>query len=72
MYPIKTFEWPNQVTSRLWQANETKYSRIDQLRFVEYSLLAGRNHFKCFIKRCIPQFLLGPFLNILSQMNVVS
>ena len=53
--------------------NETKYSRMDQVKFVEDSVLkmwidmvclSRPYHFK-FLKA---QILLGPFLNILSQM----
>ena len=52
--------------------NGRKYSRMDKVKSVEGSLLKKLkielHHFK-FFKGCLPQFLLGPFLNILSQMN---
>ena len=50
-----------------------KYSKMDQVKFVEDILdkcvvCWGRPyHFK-FFKGCLPQILLGPFLNTLSQM----
>ena len=56
--------------------NETKYSRMDQIKFMEGSLLkiwrsmfclSRPYSFKCF-KGCLPQILLGPFLNTLPQM----
>ena len=52
-----------------------KYSRMDQVKFVEDSLqkrwrdmvcLSRSYHFK-FSKGCLPQILLGPFLNTLSH-----
>ena len=55
----------------------SRYSRIDPVKFVENSLLKnwtdmvclGRSyHFKYF-KGCLPQILLGPFLNTLTQMD---
>ena len=65
--------------------NGTRYSRIDQEKLVENSLykiwkdmvcLSTPYHVKRF-EGCLPQILLGPFLNILTQMiwqksNVVS
>ena len=65
--------------------NGTRYSRIDQEKLVENSLykiwkdmvcLSTPYHAKRF-EGCLPQILLGPFLNILTQMiwqksNVVS
>ena len=56
--------------------NGTKYSRMDQVKFVEDSLqkisrimvwLSRQNSLR-FFKCCLPQILLGPFLNTLSQM----
>ena len=56
--------------------NGTKYSRMDQVKFVEDSLskiwmdmvcLSRLYPFK-FFKGCLPKILLGPFLNTLSQM----
>ena len=39
--------------NRFWPLNGTKYSRMDRVKF---------------FKVCLPKILLGPFLNILSQM----
>ena len=59
-------------------SNGTEYSRLDQVRFVEDSLqkiwrdmvcLSRRYPFK-FFKGCLPQVLLGPLLNTLSQIKV--
>ena len=53
-----------------------RYSRMDQVKFVEKNLqeiwsdlvcLSTPYHFK-FFKGCLPQVLLGPFLNILNHM----
>ena len=40
----------------------TKYSRMDQIKFVEGTLYK-------FFKGCLPQILLGPFLNTLSHIK---
>ena len=49
--------------------NGTKYSRMDQVKFLEDSLCLGRPYrFKSF-KGCLPQISLGPFLNTLSQIS---
>ena len=54
----------------------TKYSRMDQVKFVEDSLkkfegiivcLHRPYHFKIF-KGCLPQISIGPFLNTLSHL----
>ena len=44
----------------------TKYSRIDQVKFVEGSL--SRPYPLKIFKGCLPQILLGPFFNILSYI----
>ena len=49
----------------------TKYSRVAELKFVEDSLkrqLKSRPHSFIFFKGCLPQVLLGPFLNTLSYL----
>ena len=46
---------------------ESKYSRMDQVKFVEDSLV--EDPFK-FFKGCLPQILLGPFLNTLSHITL--
>ena len=43
------------------------YSRMDQVKSVEDSLYR-RYHFK-FFKGCLPQILLAPFLNTLTQIT---
>ena len=43
--------------------NGTKYSRIDQEKFVE-----DRPHHLKFFNGCLPQILPGPFLNTLPQI----
>ena len=56
--------------------NGTKYSRMDQVKFVEDSLLKFEGIWSAssrpcpfkFFKVCLPQILLGLFLNTLSQM----
>ena len=58
-------------------ANGTKYSRMDQVKFVEQTislhcislLLSRPYHFK-FFKGCFPQISLVPFLNTLSMLLV--
>ena len=58
----------SKVPQQINKANGTKYSRIDYVKFVEDSLCSGRPyHFK-FFNGCLPQILLGPFLNTLSQI----
>ena len=47
--------------------HETKYSRMGKVTFVEISLLITPYRFK-FFKDCLPQILLGPFLNTLPHM----
>ena len=56
---------------------ESKYSRMDLVKIVEDSLsknwsnmvcLSRPYHFK-FVKGCLPQILLGPFLNTLSHLR---
>ena len=58
--------------------NGTKYSRMEQVKFVEDNLqkiwsdmicLSRPCHFK-FFKGCLPQISLGPFLNTLSQIQL--
>ena len=45
----------------------SRYSRMDQVIFVEDSL-SRPYHFK-FFKGCLPQTLLGPFLNTLTHLK---
>ena len=49
-------------------SNETKYSRIDQVKFVEDSLWKTEKVMVCLKQSCLPQILFGPFLNTLSQI----
>ena len=60
--------------------NGTKYSRMEQVKFVEANLqkiwsdmicLSRPCHFR-FFKGCLPQISLGPFLNTLSQIHKYS
>ena len=54
--------------------NGTKYSRMDQVKFVEDSLnkiervwsVENRSYSFNIFKGCLPQILLGPFLSSLS------
>ena len=46
---------------------EIKYSRMEQVKFVEDSL-EGDHTPSNFFKGCLPQILLGPFLNTLSHI----
>ena len=52
---------------------ESRYSKLDQVKFVEDSLkkfeVSRPYHFKNF-QGCLPKILLGPFLNTLTQMKV--
>ena len=41
---------------------------MDQVEFVEGSLYLRRPYHLIFFKGCLPQFLLGPFLNTLTQL----
>ena len=61
-------------TLKLGFLNGSRYSRIDQVRFVEDSLKIWKDiqilkscHLK-FFRACLPQILLAPFLNTLTQM----
>ena len=55
---------------------ESRYSRMDQVKFVEDSLWKTWGDMVClsraypfeFFKRCLPQILLGALLNTLSHM----
>ena len=57
--------------------NESRYPRIDQVKFAEYSLLKNWSNMVClgtpnylnFFKGCLPQILRGPFLNTLTQLH---
>ena len=70
----------NSVTAGVhWRTYKTKYSRMDQVKFVEDSLwrigrdmvwLSRPYPFK-FFKGCLLQILLGPFLNTLSHLYLV-
>ena len=57
----------------LSRQNGAKYSRMNQVKFVEDSLYGlmrltmSLQIFKC----CLPQILLGPFLNILPQLSLL-
>ena len=61
----------NEVT-----ASGTKYSRVDQVKFVEDSLSKIRSDMVCLsrpyhlkiFKGSLPQILLSPFLNTLTQV----
>ena len=54
-----------------------KYSRVDQIEFVEESLWKNGMDMVClnipyplkFFNGCLPQILLGPLLNTLTQMR---
>ena len=55
---------------------ETRYSRMDQVKFVEDNLLKiwsdmarlRRPYYFRFFKGCFPRILLGPFLNALTHL----
>ena len=67
---------PNLNKNLSGMKNGTKYSRMDQVKFVEDSLqrfervwsALGRPYTIKLFKDCLSQILLGPFLNTLSQM----
>ena len=54
------------------QPYETKYSRMDQIKYVEDSLkrfeVINVIYFK-FSEDCIPHILVGPFLNAMSDVG---
>ena len=58
--------------------DESKYSRIDQIKLVEDSLEKVWRGIKVdhipfkFFKGCFPQILFGPFSNTLSQMQLIN
>ena len=70
------FENTKQWTT-LWMLYGTKYSRMDQVKFVEDSLWKIWNDMVCwdrpylfqFFKSCLPQTSFGPFLNTLSHIK---
>ena len=53
-------KWVKKTHREKAPSNGTKYSRMEQVNFVED---------KCF-KGCLPQILLDPFLNTLTQMKL--
>ena len=64
-------------TMFLGETNGTKFSKMDQVKFVEDSLWKIWSGMVCFrqtiplhffFKGCLGQILLGPFLNTLTQM----
>ena len=69
--------WNGNTTATNGTLNETMYSRMDQVKFVEDSLqkiwsdivcLGRPYHFKVF-KDCLPHVSLGPFFNTLTQIS---
>ena len=63
--------------SPLFELYGAKYSRMNQVKFVEDSLqkiwsdmVCRPYHFKIF-EGCLPQILLGPFLNTLSHIGQI-
>ena len=68
----------NKVVQQVFRcaANESKYSRMDQVIFVENSISKTSREMLClsrpypfkFLKGCLPQILLGPLLNTLFHM----
>ena len=58
--------------------NGTKYSRMNQVKFVEeslwkiwsYMLCLSRSYQFKFFKSCLPQIPLGPFVNTLSHISL--
>ena len=57
-----------KVFGTLPKAFGSRYSRMEQLKFVE-DWQSRPYHFK-FFKGCLPQILLGPFLNSLTHLIV--
>ena len=61
----------------LYFTNGTKYSRMDKVKFVKDSLekiwsdmvCLSRSYLFKFFKDCLPQILLGPFLNFCAICN---
>ena len=59
--------------------NMGKYSRMDLVKFVDnrlkkmkwYGILSRPYHFQ-FLNGCLPQISLGPFLNTLSHISIIS
>ena len=62
--PSKVSSLPSIISSQRYLKNEAKYSRFDQVKFVEDSLEV--------VKGCLPQILLDPFLNTLPQIIMLS
>ena len=62
--PSKVSSLPSIISSQRYLKNEAKYSRFDQVKFVEDSLEV--------VKGCLPQILLDPFLNTLPQVIMLS
>ena len=78
LHKIRRDEDPCQWTALPQFIYESRYSRMDQVKFVEDSLqkigsdmvcLSRPYHFK-FFKGCYPRILIGLFLNTLTQMEV--
>ena len=64
--------WSNTRNFLYVELNGTKYSRMNQVTFVEDSLKKFWRGIVCFkfFKDCSPQILLGLFLNTLTRMQV--
>ena len=63
--------WPNLSFLKRFSfkvTNRTNYSGMGQLKLMEGSLYLSRPYSFKFFKGCLPQILLGPFLNALSQI----
>ena len=53
--------------------NGLRYSRMDEVKFCSQVKKTAFKKFEviCLLKACIPEILLGPFLNSLTQMSLI-
>ena len=72
---MKLFNMQSMVRGIWLTEYRSRYSRMDQVKFVEDSLkksevvCLGRPYYFKFFIGCLSQILLGPFLNTLSHIN---
>ena len=57
--------------AKVFKNGERKICRRQLLKYLSYMVCLIRPYHLQFCKGCLPQILLGPFLNILTQMKVL-
>ena len=77
-YSLRLFIYSDKTLAICWFIFGSRYSRMDQVKYAEDSLLKIRSDTVClgrpyhfrFFKGCLPQILFGPFLNTLTYLTI--